>query len=66
MLPGSSHGWEAVEEQSDWGYSISSEGEREPGMLFELFEGHGPAEVRVSFPSPSNSSHSSSSLQAGL
>lgn len=49
-----------------WGYSISSEGERELGMLFELFEGHGPAEVRVSFPSPSNSSHSSSSLQAGL
>ena len=52
-----------------WGYSINSAGEREPGMLFELFElfeGHGPAEVRVSFPSPSNSSHSSSSLQAGL
>lgn len=49
LRPGSSPGWEGVDERSHLGSSLQSVGESEQGMLFA---GDRPAEVRISFPLP--------------
>lgn len=49
LCPGSSPGWEGVDERSDLGSSLQSAGESEQGTLFA---GDRPAEVRISSPLP--------------
>lgn len=49
LRPGSSPGWEGVDERSDLGSTLQSVGESEQGMLFA---GDRPAEVRISSPLP--------------